>query len=268
MADKRSDARKGLFVVIDGLDGIGKGIAERALIEYDQKLDRHTFDAVSFSKAESKGLPELEDFWNPPIRHYHTIITAEPTYAGIGKDIRNEIIAKKNKGRYSAATEVYMYSLDRLIQMNRVIIPALLNNLNVIQDRSCASTLTYQALRAREEGKSIEDAHDFILQQEGNKLQLEWAPDLLIIPLIDDVAKVVARLEERKAIRKDDKSIFDNIEFQEKLKPYYEDNWLRELFEKHGTHVVYFDAGISEEETRHQAVEIYRKFLANIRKNL
>ena len=253
--------RKGIFVIVDGLDGIGKGEVERALIEYEQKLGRAVFDTISFSRANRKGLSELADFWNPPHTYFDTIVTAEPTYAGIGHTIRNEMIAKNGRD-YSAEMQIQSYSLDRLVLMKRVVEPALLNGLRVLQSRSCASTLCYQTLKAMEEGKDSEEARRRILKHEGNKYQLEVVkPDLLIIPTIKDAAEVIKRLEERKSHRKDDKSIFDNLEFQSRLKPLYESVWLREIFEEHGTTVKYLDAGISPEETRAQAVEIYKNFL-------
>src|SRR3989344_9053702 len=126
--------KKGLFIVIDGLDGIGKGEIERALIEYEQKLKRAVFDSVAFCRAHKKGLPEFMDFWNPPEIYYDTIITSEPTHTWVGQAIREEIIAK-NSRNYSSEMQIQAYSLDRLISMMRLVIPALSNGLRVIQSR-------------------------------------------------------------------------------------------------------------------------------------
>ena len=264
MAEKRGSGRRGLFVVVDGLDGVGKGEVERVLIGYEQRLGKNTFDSVSFSKAEAKGLPELSDFWLPGVRHYHTIITAEPTYWGIGEWIRKEMIA--NNGRdYSSLEQIQSYSMDRLGQMRRVVIPALENGLNVIQSRCCASTLCYQSLKAEREGKNPDEVRKGVLQHPGNILQLEYRPDLLIIPKIKDVSELIRRLDERSRIRKRDDSEFENLEFQGQLNPFYESDWLREIFEERGTIVKYLDAGVSEQSTREQAIEIYKNFLASIR---
>jgi hypothetical protein len=99
------------------------------------------------------------------------------------------------------------------------------------------------------------------LAHEGNRTQLDWRPDLLIIPTIDDVNKVIDRIKARKATRKDDKSIFDNVEFQGRLKPLYESDWLRKIFTGAGTQVAYLNAGLTVDDSRAQAVEIYRGFL-------
>lgn len=252
--------KKGIFVVIDGLDGIGKGVIERALVEYEQKLGRAVFDAISFSRANRKGLPELKDFWNPPETYFDSIITAEPTYTGIGHVIRTEIIAK-NERHYPFFTQIEAYSLDRLISMARVVIPALKSGLRVIQSRCVASTLTYQSLKALEAGKDQLKVRKAILEHPGNKVQMQWAPDLLIIPTIKDIDALMNRIHERKKTQKDDKSIFDDGEFQKKLKSLYESQWLKQLFIKQGTTIRYLDAGISVEETRKQAVDIYQSFL-------
>ena len=65
------------------------------------------------------------------------------------------------------------------------------------------------------------------------------------------------RIEARKADGKDDNCVFENPEFQRSLKPLFEDSWLKNLFESSGSIVRYLDAGISVEETRRQAREIY-----------
>lgn len=256
----KSKERKGIFVVIDGLDGIGKGIIERALIEYEQKLGRAVFDSISFSRAHRKGLPELADFWDPPETYFDTIVTAEPTYAGVGHVVRYEITAL-NKRPYPSEVQISAYSLDRLINMKRIIIPALKSGLRVIQGRCVASTLTYQSIKALEEGHDPDAARKVILEHPGNKLQLAWAPDLLIIPTIKDVDELMRRLEERAKKHKSDNVIFENIGFQRKIKSMYESTWLKQLFVKHGTMVRYLDAGISIEETKRQAIEIYSSFL-------
>lgn len=264
--EKRQLSRRGLFVVVDGLDGVGKAEVERALIAYEQKRGRAVFDVISFSRACRKGLPELSDFWNPPDVYFDTLITAEPTYVGLGHNIRFEMIA--NNGRnYSATDQIQAYGLDRLIQMTRVTLPALENGLNVIQSRCCASTLCYQAIVAEDEGQNPKKARSYILKQEGNKLQLRHSPDLLIIPVIKDEQGLVERLKERGVTRKDDDAIFENVQFQARLNPLYQSEWLKEIFESAGTRIEYLNAGISEQETRRQAVEIYIRFLSELRQN-
>ena len=253
--------KRGLFVVVDGIDGIGKGEIERALMQYEQKLNRAVFDSISFSRASRKGLPELKDFWNPPETYYDTIVTAEPTYAGIGHVIRNEIIALSDR-KYSFETQIEAYALDRLISMARVVIPALKNGLRVIQSRSVASTLVYQTIKAEEAGhKNAGEIRKKILSYRGNALALEWAPDLLIIPIIKSMPSLMRRIEERKKTQKDDRAIFDDSLFLRKANALYASTWLKTIFLERGTTVRYLNAGISPEATRQQAINIYKEFL-------
>lgn len=250
---------EGELIVVDGLDGIGKGVVERALIAYEQKLGRAVFDTIAHSKGYDR-LPNPEEIWNPPIPHFNTMVTAEPTYAGIGKVIREEVI--KNNGRpYSAETERSMYADDRLVQMMQFANPLRVAGVRDIRSRSVTSSLCYQVIRAENEGMTKETARKKVLAEEGNKLALEWAPSLLIIPTIDSAEKVIGRIKGRKDSQKDDDSIFDNLKFQETLKRHFEDPWLRNLFTRRGTVVAYMNAGVSEQATRDQTVEIYRSFL-------
>ena len=255
---------EGLYIVVDGLDGIGKGEVERALISFEQRSGKAVFDTIAHSKAYET-LPELEDFWGIPYPHFNSIIVAEPTYEGIGKTIREEIISEKakEKGRtYSASAQIEMYSRNREVQLKVVVIPAREHGINVFSSRSCCSTCTYQVQKATEEGKNLEKTLKEVLNHEGNKLQLNnCAPSLLIIPTINDVSELESRIEDRGMNRKKDHAIFEDIKFQGKLKPLYESDWLREIFESHGTKVAYLNAGISEQGTRDQAVEIYKHFL-------
>src|SRR3989344_5521727 len=86
----------------------------RALISLEQRYGRAVFDTIAHAMAHRSGLPELKDFWNPPETYFDTIITAEPTYAGVGHQIRYEITAKKGR-KYTSEDEIQGYGLDRLI---------------------------------------------------------------------------------------------------------------------------------------------------------
>lgn len=248
--------RRGWFAVVDGLDGIGKGVVEQAVRNYIvERFGCGIFDTVGFSKGR-KRMAELSDIFDIPEFRGHTVVTAEPSYAWIGRAIRDEIIKKGNN--YSVEAEIQSYSLDRLVQMRRIVIPSLESGLNVLQNRCFVSTLCYQCVRAEEEGMDLYKVRAVILNHEATKLQCRYRPDLLVIPTIKDVNELVKRLEERD---KKDNSRFENAEFQGKLKPHYGSSWLKDFFENYGTRVAYLDAGISEEDTRRQTVEIFSAFL-------
>ena len=82
-----------------------------------------------------------------------------------------------------------------------------------------------------------------------------------MIQTIDDPVKVINRLEKRGETEKDDKSIFEHLDFQAKLKPLFEDSDLRNAFTSRGTIVAYLNAGISVEHSRREAIQIYKSFL-------
>ena len=247
---------KGLFIVVDGLDAIGKGEIEKALLAFERESGRSVYDSIAYSNAANE-LPELDDFWNETMP-YNTIFTCEPTRVGIGRTLREEVIGCNDR-EYSFRTEIEFYSQDRLVQMKRVTIPARKHGVRVIQSRCYAATVNYQAVKALDEGINIPGVRAEILAHEGNMLQQEWRPDLLIIPTINDLDELARRLAVRECKGTADKK--ENLELQKRLKPLYESDWLREHFEGLGTVVKYLDAGISIEETQRQVVEIYRAFL-------
>jgi len=247
---------RGLFSVIEGLDATGKGLIQKKLVSIEKNKGKIIRDGIDNSKHFFLDAQKsFEEGWNPK-KNTEVLMTEEPTHYGIGLAIRAEII-EKNSRNYSSDIQIQMYSLDRLVQMKRLVIPYLESYQDVIQSRNFASTLCYQSLWASNEEKTIESIRDKILNHPGNQIELEYSPNLMIIATISDVAELMKRLKDRD---KKDNCIFENLKFQNKLKPFYEDPWLKELFEKHGTTIAYLDAGISEEFTIKQAIEIYIDF--------
>ncbi|HVY01499.1 MAG TPA: hypothetical protein VHA12_01910 [Candidatus Nanoarchaeia archaeon] len=247
------EPRRGRYTVFEGLDGIGKGAVIGAVSE---SLEGNGKQLVGFDNWCDFPEEPGSDIHDHPHLAY---LVAEPSYFGVGAAIRRELIAKHNR-KYSVEAQRQAYALDRWIQLQRVILPALKNGSIVLSSRNVASSLCYQALGAIKEGRGEEyigKIREEILSIEGNKFAMQNAPDLLVISTIKDVDDLIARLSART---KQDNCIFENVEFQRALKPFYEDPWLRELFEKAGSKVAYLDAGISLESTREQAVEIYTDF--------
>lgn len=251
-----SDKLNGKFLMVDGLDGVGKGVVLDAIVEHVVDNGKRVFDLHDFWK-ENHNHP---DFTNNNSKYYHdldsfdVLVSAEPTFVGIGKALREEII-KKNGRKYSVKYTADAYAMDRMILYQRVLIPALKAGKTVLQSRSVSTSIVYQPLQSTMQGEeplSVED----ILSLEGNNLALQYAPDLFIIPTIKNVEEVMERLEKRS--KKDDCD-FENLEFQLKLKPHYESEKLRKIFEERGTRVEYLDAGISIDSTKKQAVNIFKK---------
>lgn len=243
----------GRFIIFDGLDGIGKGIAINSLISHLKKSGLRIFN--------------LHDFWNEYNEHpnfenttskfffsldkFDVLVSSEPTYVGYGLKLRNEIMAKNTK--YTTKQTADAFSNDRLILYKQVVLPALKANKIVVQSRSVSTSIVYQPLQSTLPGETPLSV-DEIMALEGNALALENAPNLFIIAKITDASEVMNRLSKRL---KDDKCIFEELDFQMKLKPLYEDKNLKEIFESRNTVVKYLDAGISVDFTKTQAIKIY-----------
>lgn len=230
----------GKFIIIDGLDGSGKSLIVNGLAEHLKAKGKKVFELKEFWKT-SHSLPEPEE-----LESYDVIISAEPTYSMVGVAIREEII-KKNQRDYSALATATAFSLDRLVLYKRLIIPLLEGGKTIIQDRSVTTSIVYQPIQA--EPLSLGK----VLGLEGNKLALEYRPDLLIIT--DVRAEVcIERLGGRE--HKKDNAIFENLAFQKKAYKRFKSKWFRKLFEERGSKVAYLDANKSKEEVVNNAIKL------------
>ncbi|MBS3127965.1 deoxynucleoside kinase [Candidatus Woesearchaeota archaeon] len=227
----------GFFVMIDGLDGSGKGTALDALKQWAAKKKK-VLDLREYGKKD-QGYPKS-------IAEYDVIISAEPTYVGYGKKIREELIQKNKK--HSAQEIAEAFAKDREALYTKIIIPALQQGKWVFQERGIVTSLVYQPAQ----GVSLEK----VKALPGNKLTLEHAPDLLIIMKVKPETTML-RLEKRK---KKDNAIFENIAFQKKIENVYESSWLKKLFEKKGSTVVYLstDPPLTAKDTKKEIVKIVR----------
>jgi len=215
------------YIMVDGPDGAGKGLI----------------------------LDSVESF----LKKTHSVIRlCEPTMDGIGEVIRNELI-KTGTGRdYSASTTAMACAIDREILYRKTVLPALEGKVYVIQDRGLPASLAYQTAQAGflKERLSLKD----ILSMPGNRLALANAPGLLLIPDVD-VETAMQRLSERE--KKDD-SIFENPEFQKKVRDFYHSGKFRKIFSKAGTKIIYINTGISKESTMEQSVAAVRSYIFSV----
>ena len=237
---------KGKFIIIDGPDGSGKSHIVQGLADYLRTEGKRVFDLKEFWRT-SHSLPEPEELYE-----HDVILSAEPTFSLIGGAIRDELV-KDNKRHYPALTTATAFSLDRLILYKRIIIPLLEKGKTVIQDRSVTTSIVYQPIQ--DEPLEL----DVVLGLEGNKLALEYRPDLLIIT---DV-KPETCLERLAGRSKKDHAIFENLEFQKKAYERFKSKWFKELFEKKGSKVVYLDASKSKHEVIQNAVGVYKEFIGD-----
>ncbi|MBI4980430.1 thymidylate kinase [Candidatus Woesearchaeota archaeon] len=240
----------GKFIVVDGLDGVGKGVILDTLIEEAKRSGKRVFDVHEFWKSHD---------YHPPLGlifgKCDVIVTSEPTYVGIGRIIRQELIAKNNRD-YTPEAVAEAYALDRRILYQQLVLPALEAGISVYQSRSFSTSLVYQQQSAID--LRVDLPMEKILRIPGNAFCYAHPMNYLLIPNIVNVEEVLQRISQRE---KDDKCKFENLEFQLKLKKIYDSEEFRSIFRQKGVQVVDLDAGISIEHTQEQAREFYMKEL-------
>ncbi|MBI5071576.1 hypothetical protein HZB93_01650 [Candidatus Falkowbacteria bacterium] len=235
---------KGILVMVDGIDGSGKGVIVKALADWALAKKMKIFDLRNYWK-EKHTFPEPEE-----IAKYDVIISAEPTYSMVGQAIREEIVRDNNR-HYSAWTTAEAFSLDREILYRRIIIPALEQGKIIFQERGVTTSIIYQPVQ--EEPLELEK----ILNLSGNKLALEYRPDLLIVTQVEP-KEAIRRLAERA---KKDNSIFEKLPFLEKIAERFAAPWFRELMESHGSKFVYLKTDKTVYDTIDETVNIWENFL-------
>ncbi len=238
--------KKGILVMIDGIDGSGKGVILKTFADWAAAEKMKIFDIRNYWK-EKHTFPEPEE-----IAEFDVIISNEPTFAMVGQAIREEIVRENNR-HYSAWTTSQAFSLDREILYRRVIIPALAQGKIIFQERGVTTSIIYQPIQ--EEALPLEK----IMELPGNKLALEYRPDLLIIAQVDP-KEAMARLAERD---KKDNSIFEKLPFLEKIAKRYDAPWFRKLMESRGSEFVYLKTDKTVYDTMEEAVNIWKNFIIN-----
>jgi len=247
----------GSQTIFDGLDGVGKGVFAKAIIEEIKKTSLKFFDIHAYWSKYGRH-PTINE-----LSAYDVVYLSEPTFhVPSGSMIREELILKENRNKYSAEEIAQAYALDRSILYEKVILPARKKGVHILQSRSVVSSLMYQPLQARlNNEKKI--TFNYVKNLPGNKKALKNPPTLLVIPTINSIDDIIERLNKRS---KKDNAIFENYEFQLKLKPYFESKKIRKLFEKKGTIVIYPDAGVSIDYSREQAKNIWEEYIKNFLK--
>ena len=73
---------KGTFVMVEGLDGSGKGVVVSALKDYFEQQGKKVFDLREYWK-DNINIPEIEE-----VMDYDVICSSEPTFSMVGKAVR------------------------------------------------------------------------------------------------------------------------------------------------------------------------------------
>lgn len=204
--------------MIDGIDGSGKTTITQYWKEYLESQGKKVFDLKSYWKAHDRH-PTFEE-----IKDYDVLLSAEMSYTGIGKVLREELINKASN--YPALAIAEAYALDRLIIYTKLLIPFLHSGKLVISDRGVSTSLAYQR------SMSPELTFEVLSGIPGNALALQYAPDHLVIVQINpEVA--LARLTGRAD--KNDAAIFEHLDVMKRNMSAFNAPEYRAFFTQRGT---------------------------------
>lgn len=230
--------------MIDGIDGSGKSTIISAWKNYLTDQGKSIFDLKTFLK-ENDRYPELNE-----IQNYDFIFSAEPTYTGVGKVIREELINKKYN--YTAEAIANANSLDRLILYTKIIIPFLKEGKTIIQDRGISTSLAYQPVQ--DKNLTIETVANLV----GNRLAAQYRPDYLVLMQIDPeiaFARLTSRLD------KQDEAVFEKLDFMKKSSEKYHEEKYSNFFKNLGTEIHYLSGEEKIDIMNAQAIDLLKSIL-------
>ncbi|MEK6816520.1 MAG: hypothetical protein AABY09_02825 [Nanoarchaeota archaeon] len=238
---------EGLYVVIDGIDRIGKGTLISIVVVYEQVKGKRSFDVDAF-QSEKGRLPTPEEFRNADF-----LVLSEPTYSGKGKEIRDVLIRKGFD--IPSLNIASAYADDRMVLLKNVILPALQMGKLVISSRSVCSSLVYQPLDAERKGEKL--MMNTVLSMPGNVFAMNNSPNLLVIPFVDSVGNA---LERSKSRGKDDDCKFEEQHFLETLQEVYRGETIKDMFRSRGTEVMYVDTSGNIDDSKRNMLRIWKYF--------
>ena len=152
-------AGQGLFISLEGIDGSGKSTQAQLLAEALRQAG------------------------------HDVLLTREPGGSPGAEEIR-ALVLQGDPDRWSAETEILLFTAARRDHMERVIQPALEAGQIVICDRFADSTRMYQGLSRGDLRKLVDDLHDLMIGRE---------PDLTVLIDMDPTAGL-ARAKGRQGV--------------------------------------------------------------------
>ena len=124
---------RGKFITFEGIDGCGKSTQAELLYK---KINSH---------------------------HGDCILTREPGGSVGAEEIRSLLVTGQGN-RWSAETEILLFTAARRDHLERIIIPAIKDNKTVISDRFFDSTRVYQGASSLELTNLVDSLHSLIIK--------------------------------------------------------------------------------------------------------
>lgn len=233
--------KKTKFIMVDGLTGSGKSTVIKAVQAWAVECGHRMFRLHEWTESRP---PAFED-----VANFDVYFTYEPTRHWVGAAIRYELSREDNP--YGGEELAHAFALDREIMYKRLIIPALEAGKTVIQDRGVSSSLVYQPVMKN----SV--PLETILALPGNALALRHAPDALILTKLP----AQTAFERIKAREDESKGVFTDLSFLKLQEERYSSQWLKKLFEDHGTQVFQLDTSMPIEDTQKRAKQLIEQIL-------
>lgn len=221
--DLKRNPYKGLYIALEGIDGSGKTTQVEELAEY----------------FKSKGK--------------EVVLTREPRKEGLIGDIVQQVLTGKVK--MSSVGLQYLFSADRHLHQEEVILPALKEGKVIISDRCFWSAIVYGILDRMKSNYDYKMADALLVSQSILSMYHQF-----IVPDYTFLLKVTLQTAMSRIAGKDDiKEIYEDREKLEKVIEGY--NWLAKKFKKEIT--VADGEGNVEKVTESIVKEIFKHKISN-----
>ncbi|MDC1410882.1 dTMP kinase [Amylibacter sp.] len=202
----------GLFITFEGIDGSGKSTQSQLL--YDALIDL--------------GISVIQ--------------TREPG-GSIGAEIIRSLLVSGDTDRWSAETEILLFTAARRDHLEKTIQPALTKNQIVICDRFVDSTRVYQGVARADLRQTVDELHSIIIKKE---------PDITFIIDTDPEKSLTRGLARNSG---EDRFEEFGLEFQKKLR-----NGFSELSKTEKSRYHFINGMRSKEEVSNDILNIVKDY--------
>lgn len=247
------------LILCDGIDGSGKGVVSKAIGDFFRRGQTEVLDVTKFSQQEGY-IPSWEDIKDDFLEG-GALLVAEPTYCGMGKIIRDELI--RNGSTHDVLSVAQAYSLDRAILFDNLVGPAIESGITVVMDRGVFATQVYQPVQGEMfEGYDSEHILGMVRGLPGNQREMEYVPGLIILPDVDPKIAM-----ERLGVRsKKDDALFEEPNFQSRIAEVYASKRIEDWYTRRGSKIVHLpqNEGEGPSVTKARTIEAYENYLDSI----